>query len=86
MRVHDPVVGGQSAVAGDVVPEVVVGHRHDAAGVDVHSRSKAWSVKVPLGVWLTLAGVDQVSPPSSEWDSRIGSSPNELLSWSCQVM
>jgi hypothetical protein len=41
MRVHDPVVGGQSAVAGDVVPEVVVGHRHDAAGVDVHGRSKA---------------------------------------------
>src|SRR5438034_481868 len=36
--VDDPVVGGQHAVAGDVVAEVVVGDRDDAVGVDVDGR------------------------------------------------
>ena len=82
VRVHDPVIGGQPADVrpGDVVAEVVV---TDTATTPSELTwmvgSHAWSVNVPLGVWLTFVGADQLWPPSSECDTMIRSSPRGCL-------
>jgi hypothetical protein len=57
------VIGGQGAVAGDVVAEVIVGDRHDAVRVHVYRRLEGLVGERVTRRLIDFTGADQISPP-----------------------